>query len=139
MSFNKFIKLTEDEKIQKLIITYENLAIRFGKDKWIFTCCRNYWLVEEIYKHLLDMMCNVRSFAFYLLDDDEIETKPACAGHTPSVRGLDFLTTDMEIMLDVFYKSLASFEIRGEVKLAITFELSEIINGILKVFEQKYS
>ena len=85
------------------------------------------------------MMCNVRSFAFYLLDDDEIETKPACAGHTPSVRGLDFLTGDLEIMLDVFYKSLASFEIRGELKLAITFELSEIINGLLKVFEQKYS
>ena len=85
------------------------------------------------------MMCNVRSFAFFLLDDNEIETKPACAGLKPSVRGLDFLTSDMEIMLDVFYKSLASFESRGETKLAIMFELSHSINGLLKVFEQKYS
>ena len=85
------------------------------------------------------MMCNIRSFAYYLLDDDDIETKPACAGHKPSMRGLDFLTSDMEIMLDVFYKSLSSFEIRGDSKLAIMFELSQSIDGLLKVFEQKYS
>ena len=80
------------------------------------------------------MMCNVRSFAFYLLEDDDIETKPGCASLRPSVQGLDFLTTDMEIMLDVFYKLLASFEIRGDSKLAIMFELSQSIHGLFKSF-----
>ena len=113
--------------------------MRAARDKWIFKCCHNYYVVEEIYKGFLDMMCNIRSFAYFLLEDDDIETRPACSGHKPSVFGLDFLVTDLEVMLDVFYKGLATFEIRGHEKLDIMFELSHSINRLLRTFEQKYS
>ena len=139
LPFEKFKMLHEDIKTQKLIIAFEKIAMRAAHDKWIFKCCRNYYVVEEIYKGLLDMMCNIRSFTYFLLEDDDIETRPACSGHKPSVFGLDFLVTDLEVMLDVFYKGLASFEIRSHEKLNIMFELSHSINGLLRTFEQKYS
>ena len=139
LPFEKFKMLPEDIKIQKLIIAFEKIAMRAAHDKWIFKCCCNYDLVEEIYKGFLDMMCNIHSFAYFLLEDDDIETRPACSGHKPSVFGLDFLVTDLEVILDVFYKGLASFEICGHEKLDIMFKLSHSINGLLRTFEQKYS
>ena len=63
MPFEKFRLLPEDTKIQKLIIAYKKIALRAACDKWIFKCCRNYDLVEEIYDAFLDMMSNIRSFA----------------------------------------------------------------------------
>ena len=139
MPFEKFRLLPEDTKFQKLIIAYEKIALRAARDKWIFKCCHNYDLVEEIYDAFLDMMCNIHSFAYFLLEDDDIESKPACSGHKASVSGLDFLVTDLEVLLDVFYRGLASFEIRGDEKLDVMFELSHTINGLLKSFEHKYS
>ena len=130
--------LPEDTKIQKLIIAYKKIAHRAAHDKWIFKCCRNYDLVKEIYDAFLDMMCNIRSFA-YLLEDDDIESKPGCSGCKASVSGLDFLVTDLEVLLDVFYRGLASFEICGDEKLDVMFELSHTVNGLLKSFEHKYS
>ena len=138
MPFKKFRLLPEDTKIQNLIIAYEKITLRAARDKWIFKCCCNYDLVEEIYDAFLDMMCNIRSFA-YLLEDDDIESKPGCSDRKASVSGLDFLVTDLEVLLDVFYRGLASFEIRGDEKLDIMFELSHTINGLLKSFEHKYS
>ena len=102
MPFEKFRLLPEDTKIQKLIISYENIALHAACDKWIFKCCRNYDLVEEIYDAFLDMMCNIRSFAYFLLEDDDIKSKPGCSGCNASVSGLDFLVTDLEVLLDVF-------------------------------------
>ena len=90
MPFEKFRLLPEDTKIQKLIIAYEKIAHRAARDKWIFKCCRNYDLVEEIYDAFLDMMCNIRSFVYFLLEDDDIESKPGCSGRNASVSGLDF-------------------------------------------------
>ena len=139
MPFEKFRLLPEGTKIQKLIIAYEKIALRAAHDKWIFKCCRNYDLVEEIYDAFLDMMCNIHSFAYFLLEDDDIESKPGCSGHKASVSGLDFLVTDLEVLLDVFYRGLASFEIHGDEKLDIMFELSHTVNGLLKSFEHKYS
>ena len=139
MPFEKFRLLPEDTKIQKLIIAYEKIALRAARDKWIFKCCRNYDLVEEIYDAFLDMMSNIRSFAYFLLEDDDIESKPACSGRKASVSGLDFLVTDLEVLLDVFYRGLASFEIRGHEKLDIMFKLSHTVNGLLRSFEPKYS
>ena len=139
MPFEKFRLLPEDTKIQKLIIAYEKIALRAARDKWIFKCCRNYDLVEEIYDAFLDMMCNIHSFAYFLLEDDDIESKPGCSGRNASVSGLDFLVTDLEVLLDVFYRGLASFEICGDEKLDVMFELSHNVNGLLKSFEHKYS
>ena len=53
--------------------------------------------------------------------------------------GMDFLFTDLELMLDVFYTSLSSYAICGDEKLHIMFELSHTINNLLKVFEKRYS
>ena len=139
MPLEKFRLLAEDTKIQKLIIAYEKIALRAARDKWIFKCCRNYDLVEEIYDAFLDMMCNIRSFAYFLLEDDDIESKPGCSGRKASVSGLDFLVTDLEVLLDVFYRGLASFEIRGDEKLDVMFEMSHTVNGLLKSFKHKYS
>ena len=55
------------------------------------------------------------------------------------MHSLDFLVTDLEVLLDVFYRGLASFEIRGSEKLDVMFKLSHSINGLLKTFEKKYS
>ena len=139
MPFEKFRLLPEDTKIQNLIIAYEKIAIRVAHDKWIFKCCHNYDLVEEIYDAFLDMMSNIHSFAYFLLEDDDIESKPACSGRKASVSGLDFLVTDLEVLLDVFYRGLASFEIHGHERLDVMFELSHTINGLLRSFEHKYS
>ena len=138
MPVEKFRLLPEDTKIQKLIIAYEKIALRAARDKWIFKCCRNYDLVKEIYDAFLDM-CNIRLFAYFLLEDDDIESKPGCSGRKASVSGLDFLVTDLEVLLDVFYRGLVSFEIHGDEKLDVMFELSHTVNGLLKSFEHKYS
>ena len=138
MPFEKFRLLPEDTKIQKLIIAYEKIALRAAHDKWIFKCCCND-LVEEIYDAFLDMMSNIHSFVYFLVEDDDIESKPACSGRKASVSGLDFLVTDLEVLLDVFYRGLASFEIRGDEKLDVMFELSHTVNGLLRSFEHKYS
>ena len=138
MPFKKFKLLPEDTKIQKRIIAYKKIAIHAARDKWIFKCCRNYDLVEEIYDVLLDMMCNICSFAYFLLEDDDIESKPACSDRKASVSGLDFLVPDLEVLLDVFYRGLASFEIRGYEKLDVMFELSHSVNRLLRTFKQKY-
>ena len=75
MPFKKFRLLPEDTKIQKLIIAYEKITIHAAHDKLIFKCCRNYDLVEEIYDAFLDMMSNICSFVYFLLGDDDLESK----------------------------------------------------------------
>ena len=138
MPFAKFQTLSEETKIRKLIIAFEKVALRAFKDRWIFCCCRNYAIFKTIYYEFMELMCNVRSFAYFLLDDEDIESRPACFSHVPSMGGMDFLVTDLELMLDVFYTSLTSYAIRGDEKLDIMFELSHTINNLLKAFEKRY-
>ena len=139
MTFEKFQTLSEDTKIKKLIIAFEKVALRASKDRWIFRCCRNYAIFHTIYHEFMELMCNIRSFAYFLLDDEDIESRPACFSHVPSMGGIDFLVTDLELMLDMFYTCLSSYAIRGDEKLHIMFELSYTINNLLKVFEKRYS
>ena len=138
MPFAKFQTLTEETKIRKLIIAFEKVALRASKDRWIFRCCRNYAIFKTIYHELMELMCNIRSFAYYLLDDEDIESRPACFSHVPTMGGMDFLVTDLELMLDVFYTSLTSYAICGDEKLDIMFKLSHTINNLLKAFEKRY-
>ena len=138
MTFEKFQTLSEDTKIKKLIIAFEKVALRASKDRWIFHCCRNYAIFKTIYHEFMELMCNIRSFAYFLLDDADIESRPACFSHVPSMGGMDFLVTDLELMLDVFYTSLSSYAICGDEKLHVMFELSHTINNLLKVFEKRY-
>ena len=138
MTSEKFQTLSEDTKIKKLIIAFEKVALRASKDRWIFRCCRNYAIFKTIYHEFMELMCNIHSFAYFLLDDEDIESRPACFSHVPSMGGMDFLVTDLELMLDVFYTSLSSYAIRGDEKLHVMFELSHTINNLLKVFEKRY-
>ena len=138
MTFQKFQTLSEDTKIKKLIIAFEKVALQASKDRWIFHCCRNYAIFKTIYHEFMELMCNIRSFAYFLLDDEDIESRPACFSHVPSMGGIDFLVTDLELMLDVFYTSLSSYAIRVDEKLHVMFELSHTINNLLKLFEKRY-
>ena len=138
MTFEKFQTLSEDTKIKKLIIAFEKVALRASKDRWIFCCCRNYAIFKTIYHEFMELICNICSFAYFLLDDEDIESRPACFSHVPSMGGIDFLVTDLELMLSVFYTSLSSYAIRGDEKLHVMFELSHTINNLLKVFEKRY-
>ena len=119
MTFEKFQTLSEDTKIKKLIIAFEKVALRASKDRWIFHCYRNYAIFKTIYHEFMELMCNIHSFAYFLLDDEDIESRPACFSHVPSMGGIDFLVMDLELMLDVFYTSLSSYAIRGDEKLHI--------------------
>ena len=95
--------------------------------------------VRELYLDLLDMMCNIRSFAVSLLEDDEIESWPACYMHEPHMRGLDFLTNDLHIMLNVLLECLKNKELDTDEKLDTLFHLAHSVKDLLLVFESKYS
>ena len=126
-------------KTQKLIVAYEKIALRVQNEKWIYKCCRNYPLVEEIYNSLLEMVVNIREFTFFLLDDEDIESKPRCFSWMPSMRGIDFLVTDLDVMLDLFYTGLSSYAIKGHKKLDLMFTLSLMVYELLQSFKRKYT
>ena len=138
MPFTNFMKLSTANKTEKLISAFEKILCRAQKDSWIFHCCRNMSAVRELYLDLLDMLCNIRCFAISLLEDDEIESRPACYTHEPHMRGLDFLTTDLHLMLSVFLQSLKNGELNTDQKLDTLFHLSHTVNDLLIVFEKKY-
>ena len=85
------------------------------------------------------MLVNIRQFAFFLLDDEDIESKPICFGWKPHMRGLDFLVTDLEVMLDLFYTGLSSYAIQGDEKFDLMFTLSITVYELLQSFKKKYS
>ena len=126
-------------KTQKLIVAYEKIALRVQNEKWIYKCCRNYPLVEEIYNSLLEMVVNIREFAFFLLDDEDIESKPGCFSWIPSMCGIDFLVTDLDVMLDFFYTDLSSYAIKGHEKFDLMFTLSLTVYELLQSFKRKYT
>ena len=135
---SNFASLSTEKKIEKLTVDFENIVWIVAKKSWIFRCCRNYFVFKELYKDFLDMMCDIRSFAWYILDDEDIESRPACFNHKPSMGGLDFLTNDLEIIMDVFHESLKSNSIRQDDKLNLLFNLSICIYDMLDYFEEKY-
>ena len=139
MPFENFTKLFISHKREKLIYAFDKIISWAEKDSWIFRCCRNMFAVTELYLDLLDMMCNIRSFAVSLLEDDEIESRPACYTHKPHVRGLDFLTNDLHIMLNVLLECIKNKEVDTDEKLDTLFHLAHSVNDLLLVFEVKYS
>ena len=138
MPFTNFMKLSTANKTEKLISAFEKILCWAQKDSWIFRCCRNMSAVRELYLDLLDMLCNIRCFAISLLEDDEIESRPACYAHEPHMRGLDFLTTDLHLMLSLFLQSLKNGKLNTDQKLDTLFHLSHTVNDLLIVFEKKY-
>ena len=139
MPFTKFTKLSPTDKTEKLIYAFQKIILRAEKDSWIFRCCRNMSAVRELYLELLDMLCNIHSFAISLLEADEIESRPPCYAHEPHVRGLDFLSTDLHVMLSLFLEALENKELNTDPKLDTLFHLAHTVNDLLFAFEKKYS
>ena len=52
--------------------------------------------------------------------------------------GLDFLYTDLELMIDVFYQSLTSHVIKEHEHFEMLFELAHAIYAVLKALQNKY-
>ena len=69
---------------------------------------------------------------------EDIDEKPACHKHKPSMRGLDFLVTDFQLLLDLIVKSLDSRVIYDHEKYNILFELAHRLYNLLKCFRTRY-
>ena len=138
MPFFTFRRLFAEAKWLKLIEAFGKINRKFARIKWLFMCCRNYSLVKTIYYNTLDMIINTRGFLFNLLEDDEIDEKPACHKHAPSIHGLDYLVKDFQYLLDLIIKSVAKRRIYEHAKLNVLFELVHSLYNLLESFCKKY-
>ena len=138
MPFSTFTNLPAESKERKLREAFSKIASRVGEMKWMFKCIWNYYVFVDLYDNTLDLVCNICSFANLLLDDDEIETRPACYHHNHTIGGLDFLYTDLELMVDVLHQSILSHTITDHRNLDTLFELAHAVYTVLKAFQKKY-
>ena len=138
MPFAHFTNLPVEIKETKLREAFEKIASRIIDMKWFFKCVRNHYIFEELYHDTLDLVSNIRSFATAMLDDNDIESRPACYNHKPSVGGLDFLYTDLELMIDVFYQSLTNHVFTQHDHFDMLFELTHAVYAVLKALQNKY-
>ena len=127
LTFVQFLCLTSESKISKLGQAFDKIYNKVEEMKWIFKCCRNYPEVVDVYDQTLDLVCNLRSYAWHVLQDDDIEVKPACFTHKPSVFGLDFLYEDLLLMVDVVWISIKTGEVTDVDKFDILFELGNAV------------
>ena len=138
MPFSTFTNLPAESKERKLREAFSKIASQVGEMKWMFKCIRNYYVFVDLYDNTLDLVCNIRTFANLLLDDDEIETHPACYHHNRTIGGLDFLYTDLELMVDILHQSILSHTITDHRNLDTLFELVHAVYAVLKSFQKKY-
>ena len=134
MQFTHFTNLLAEIKETKLREAFEKIVSRIIDMKWFFKCVHNHYIFEELYHDTLDLVSNIRS----MLDDDDIESHPACYNHKPSVGGLDFLYTDLELMIDVFYQSLTNHVFTQHDHFDKLFELAHAVYAVLKALQNKY-
>ena len=87
---------------------------------------------------MLQVICELRYFVSTLLDDDDIETKPACHNKDPSIFGIECLSSDFEILLDVIVQSLENSELRSLAKCDQLFKKVHSLYNLIKAFEKKY-
>ena len=139
MPFNVFRELFAEAKRLKLIDAFNKINKKFQESKWIFKCCCNYKTMKELYFHTLTMVTNACSFLSKLLESNhEIELKPACYHHAPSMGGLDYLVMDFQLLLDWVLKSLDTRVIYEHANFDGLFELVHILYKLLKSFRTKY-
>ena len=95
--------------------------------------------VEEIYYNTIDMVINTHALLKNIFAEvGDIEEKPACFHHLPSMGGLDYLMTDFQMLLDLILKSLQSRVIYDHAKYNILFELAHSLYSLLKSFHFRY-
>ena len=88
---------------------------------------------------MYELVSNVRSFAFNLLEDEQdFESAPPAHAKRPSVKSIQYLHSDLQLLLDIFYKELTSYSVRGEAQLNALFELSQSVTDIMSLIESKY-
>ena len=138
MPFAHFTNLWAEIKETKLREAFEKIASQIIDMKWFFKCIRNHYIFEELYHDTLDLVSNIRSFATAMLDDDDIESRPACYNYKPSVGALDFLYTDLELMIDIFYQSLTNHVFTQHDHFDMLFELAHVVYTVLKALQNKY-
>ena len=83
-------------------------------------------------------MCDLCNFLTNLLNDEDIESKPACHNKDPSIFGIEFLAIDFEILLDVIVESLKNNEIKDHDKYNTLFKKAHKLYENIKFFEKKY-
>ena len=117
----------------------KKLNNKFSENKWIFKCCRNINWVKDIYQNTLDMVMNTRGFLKFLFEGiEDIDKRPTCFKHKPSIGSLDFLVTDFQLLLDLVIKSLESRVIYDHAKFNVLFELAHALYNLLKSFHTRY-
>ena len=137
MPFAHFTNLPAEIKETKLCEAFQKIASRIIDMQWFFKCVHNHYIFEKLYHDTLDLISNIRSFAAAMLDDDDIESRPACYNNKPSVGGLDFLYTDLELMIDVFHQSLNNHVFTQHDHFDTLFEVAHAVYAVLKALQKK--
>ena len=135
MRFERFTQLTITQKQGKLIHAFQKISTRAERDKNIYKSTSR---VLEIYSDMLQVMCDLRNFLANLLNDEDIESRPACHNKDPSIFGIEFLAIDFEILLDVIVESLKNNEIKDHDKCDKLFKKAHKLYENIKFFEKKY-
>ena len=87
---------------------------------------------------MLQVICELSYFVATLLNNEDMETKPACHNKDPSIFGIEFLASDFEILLDVILQLLENNEIRNNKKCDQLFKKARELYSMIKLFEKKY-
>ena len=139
MPFETFQRLFAEAKRVKLNYAFDKINKKFSENKWIFKCCQNINWVEDIYQSTLDMVMNTRGFLKFLFEGiEDIDERPACFKHKPSICSLDFLITDFQLLLDLVINLLESRVIYDHAKFNVLFELAHALYNLLKSFRTQY-
>ena len=138
MRFERFTQLTIMQKKEKLIRAFQKISTRAQRDKTIYKSFNNFFRVQEIYADMLQVMCDLRTFVTNLLNDEDIESKPACHTKDPSIFGIEFLACDFEIILDVIVESLKNNELQHHDQCDKLFKKAHKLYENIKFFEKKY-
>ena len=139
MPFATFKSLVAEAKGIKLNYAFGKINNKFSQSKWIFKCCQNMKYVTEIYYNMLDMVINTCCFLKFIFEEiEDIETMPVCRKHNPSIHGLDYMVTDIQLLLDLVLKALDSRVFYDHPKFNIMFELAHSLYDLLKSFQTRY-
>ena len=138
MRFERFTQLTIMQKQEKLIRAFQKISTRAERDRNIYKSVNNFFCILEIYSDMLQVMCDLHNFLTNLLNDEDIESKPACHNKDPSIFGIEFLAIDFDILLDVIMESLKNNEIKDHDKCDELFKKAHKLYEKVKFFEKKY-
>ena len=138
MRFERFTQLTIMQKQEKLIRAFQKISTRAERDRNIYKSVNNFFCMLEIYSDMLQVMCDLHNFLTNLLNDEDIESKPACHNKDPSIFGIEFLAIDFDILLDVIMESLKNNEIKDHDKCDKLFKKAHKLYENIKFLEKKY-